>query len=193
MAQRGSDSSPRAGACAAAEGDELRDAEGVWAAQPVGRLVSTPRNPAAALQAEIEGKIAARERLAPVPFEGVEATLYLRSAFNYQRIEVRGFRMRVGKHAQYQRALALEWLEKGKRKWKGVWLTYRPEAVILSGHGHPVPADAMEDRGGGVSVSRHSCFAEEWSTEFGAWLEKYLEQHPGVLLGDYRDFDTQGR
>jgi hypothetical protein len=132
-------------------------------------------------------------KLAPVPLEAGPATIYHRSQFNYRRLEVRELSVSTERYAQYQRALRIEFVEKGKRRRYAMQQSYRPEVVILAGHGHPVPADAFEDRGGGCSMSRHLSHGPEWSEEFQALIGPYLAERPGVLLADYRDFDTQAR
>jgi hypothetical protein len=136
------------------------------------------------------------ERKAPVPlvFEQA-ATIYHRGDFGfaYHRIEVRTVAVVAQKWAQYERALAVSFIEKGKRKARGFVEMYRPELVILSGWGHPTPADPFRDLGGGHSVSRASSHDESWGLEFEALIRPVIEASPDVLLGDYRGFDTQGR
>ncbi len=134
-----------------------------------------------------------RVAVAPIPLEAVEATIYRRGEFNYRRFEVRSVEVSTEAYAQYERALRFEFVLKGKRQRAGFLESYRPEVVVLRGHGHPVPADAFEDRGGGCTMSRHLSHGPEWAEEFEALIGPYLAAHPGVLLGDYRDFDTQAR
>lgn len=132
-------------------------------------------------------------RLQPEQLEAVNATIYTRGGFSYTRTEVRLVRVTCGPYAQYQRALKLEWLAKGKRKPEGVWLSYDPKCVILRGQGHPVPRHFMEDKGGGVSESRASCFSPQWCEEFAQLIDPYIAANPSQLLADYRGFDTRAR
>lgn len=134
-------------------------------------------------------------RKAPLPLEAVQVTIYHRGEFGfaYQRIEARSVKVEAKQYAQYQRALSVVFVPKGARKARGFVETYRPELVILSGWGHPIPADPFKDLGGGCSVSRATSHDESWGLEFEKLIRPVLEASPDVLLGDYRGFDTQGR
>jgi hypothetical protein len=148
------------------------------------------------VQAAPEGTPPQVERKAPVPLVYEQAaTIYHRGemGFAYHRIEVRTVKVDAQKHAQYQRALAVAFIVKGARKPRGFWETYRPELVILSGWGHPIPPSPFKDLGGGFSQSRAASHDESWGLEFDALIRPVLAASPEVLLGDYRGFDTQSR
>lgn len=138
-------------------------------------------------------------RVAPVPLEVLgPATLYQRGGFGYRGMLVKELHIRVEPYAQYESALRVEWLEKGKRKRKAIMLTYDPGLVVLAGHGHPPTPDPMTplertESGLLVQSSRRTCFDPGWETDFDEWLAPYLAERSNVLLGDYRGFDTGAR
>lgn len=145
-----------------------------------------------------EAEAEAEKREAPVPLVAGDCTLYTRGGFGYRRTLVRALSITTQRYAQYERALRVEYLEKGKRKRRAYMLSYDPGLVVLAGHDHPETPSPMtepETVAGGLVVqsTRRTCFDEGWDTEFSAWLASYCQRSGAQLLGDYRGFPTGGR
>jgi hypothetical protein len=103
---------------------------------------------------------------------------------NIVRVDCRELVIQVGKYAQYDRAISVKYLHKGKQKWAGVWATYDPFVVV-------VPMDKAIDPDSlfgddelsstpGVTVrkSRYSSFDPRWKTDF---VSKLKANHVPVL------------
>ncbi len=103
------------------------------------------------------------------------ATLYLPGGFGYSAIEVRSVLVEVLPYAQHTAVYRVTYVQKGKRKATGrVFTQSSPKGLIVEGHGHPKVCSPMDPTGGGNSISRHSCFAPEWDTEFQAFAVEKL-------------------
>lgn len=105
-------------------------------------------------------------------------TIYLRGGMgNINRIDVRELTVERGvKYAQYNDAVRVTWLEKGKRKKAGLYLTYAPFLLVVNREDAIEPASIFgaTELGStpGVSVrrSRYSAFDDGWVRDFRALL-----------------------
>lgn len=109
------------------------------------------------------------------------ATIYRGGSFGFRRIECRWVEWETKPFAQYPSTIHVRFVEKGKRKPDGFRRAGSTAPfVIIAGHGHPeeltVTFTPSSDHGNGVTsqMTRHSCFAPEWTTEFQAALAKYV-------------------
>ena len=118
-----------------------------------------------------------------------KATLYLRNfILGYTKIEVREVRHWLGKHAQYEKAVHAEFIEKRKRKRVGIVETYQPSLVILDGWGHPALPSPFDSAGHNRHVASD---AKAWQKEFNEFLSQYLQESPVKVLADYRGHDPE--
>jgi hypothetical protein len=106
--------------------------------------------------------------------ETTDATIYLSGGFGYHAVEVRKLRVDVGPYAQYPLAYFVSYIEKGKRKEAGQVLTREPKGLIVAGHGQPKVLGPMSPTGDGTTMSRHSCFSDEWHKEFETFRAERL-------------------
>jgi hypothetical protein len=113
-------------------------------------------------------------------------TLYVESefGFGYRKIECRTLTVEIRKYAQYEAAVDLCFVPKGKRKERQVIEAYKPSAVILSGFGHPEPPDAFTKAvtttnadGTEVTTSQSRGLSNDpmYANEFGKMLAEYLK------------------
>jgi len=109
-------------------------------------------------------------------FENV--TLYLKSDMfgNIHRIDASFVVIDEGlRYAQYSNATRVDFIPKGKRKPRGVWVTSYPFIIVLRREDAINPDDMYGDAEvrNGVSVrqSRYSCFDDRYVTDFQAQLE----------------------
>lgn len=138
-------------------------------------------------------------RLQPLRLHAEQCTAYMLGSFGYRMHELRELDIRVARYAQYDQALRIEWVAKGKRTRMGAHETTRPSLIVLQGHGHLPVADWMSAQqadsvqGLGVvrtSQSRWTCWAPEWREEFERTHSAYIASK--VVLADYRGFDVTG-
>lgn len=123
------------------------------------------------------------------------ATLYQGGLMGWTTQRVRNLEITEGvRYAQYNAAVRVVYVPKGKRNKRRIMLTYDPQLLIVEGWDAP-EFDARRmgpsTTGGGVttSQSRHSACSSEWTTEFEAWLaEQSLE-----IAADYRGYQTKER
>lgn len=122
-----------------------------------------------------------------------KVTIYRKSEFGmgYHKIECRKFAFEHTKYAQYDNAVAVAFVQKGKRKARGFYETSYPSCVVLEGHGHPDPDDPMTapvetDTGCVVRQSRFSSFDPAWDEEFNAKIERYLAESGATVVLDTR-------
>ena len=117
-------------------------------------------------------------------------TLYFRGEFmgNMHRVEARAYSVTVGKYAQYDQAVFVAFLAKGKRKARGFVQGYRPDLLVLDDWGHPEPAPLFgEPAPGEITVeAAHSSCSDGWARDFAAIIDPYIAAHPGIVLHDYR-------
>lgn len=125
-----------------------------------------------------------------------KVTIYRKSEFGmgYVKVECRKFGFEHRKYAQYNNAVAVAFVEKGKRKVRGFHETTYPSCVVLEGHGHPDPDDPMtapevSETGCVVRRSRFSSFDPAWSEEFNAKLAGYLAESGATVVLDTREND----
>ena len=129
--------------------------------------------------------------LAEIP----KGTLYLQSSMlgSYTKIEATNIKITTGRHAQYDCAVHVRFVPKGKRSLRGFVQDYHPTLVVLEGWGHFDPDDAFVRTSETSSITRHSSFSEEWETEFDAKLARYLASSKAVVLADFRGHKSSGR
>ncbi len=105
------------------------------------------------------------------------ATIYTRGGLGgVVRTEVRNLSIETGvSYAQYTDAVRVTFTPKGKRKPRGMTLTYRPFLVVVEGAGPEIRGlfGAEKESGTpGVTVreSRYTCFDERFDTDARADL-----------------------
>jgi hypothetical protein len=106
------------------------------------------------------------------------ATVYLTGGMgNIIRVDCREIKIQVGKYAQYDKAISVKYLQKGKQKWQGVWATYDPLVVVVPTDKAIQPDDMFGDAelsstpGVTVKKSRYSSFDPRWKSDFLAQLK----------------------
>lgn len=100
-------------------------------------------------------------------------TVYLTGGMgNIIRVDCRELVIQVGKYAQYDRAILVKYLQKGKQKWQGIWATYDPFVVVVPTDKAINPdslfGDAELSSTPGVTVKkgRYSSFDPRWKADF---------------------------
>ncbi len=143
------------------------------------------------------------EELTPKP-ESKELTftnvaIYRSGAmFGVNRTDCKEVKVTLGvKYAQYNDAVRVEYLEKGKRTKRAFVLSYSPWLRICALKDAVTPASAMDSNGDGSSTSRYTSCDPRYETDFedstletpwlvsigagareGAHLERCLKAHP---------------
>ncbi len=93
------------------------------------------------------------------------------------------------RHAQYDRAILVTLVPRGKRKERSYIETSHASTVIVEGWvDEPLPAPH-----GANGAARHAGFDKEWDREFGAWLETMRRTSGRKILADFRGHDAQPR
>lgn len=107
----------------------------------------------------------------PIKFENV--TLYINGMmFGVSRIDCRTLEIREGyKYAQYNNAVHIQFVEKGKRKPRAIVITSLPFAVIVATKNAIQPAHWMDKNEDGSSVSRYASCDPRYETDFLAKLQ----------------------
>lgn len=111
-----------------------------------------------------------------------QCVLYIGGMFGYRRVECRTVKIKIGRHAQYDHALFVEYVEKGKRKAYGfVCYSHRRRTEEQApGEGTTIPFVVLDasidapptfiDLGGGASRTRFASCDPAWDREFHAAL-----------------------
>lgn len=124
--------------------------------------------------------------------EAKTATIYYMGDFGlgYARREVRDVVVKCGKFAQYDHALFIEFTDKGKRTRRLLTQDYKPNVVILAGHGHFEPADCFVETSPGVRESRYSSFDDRYASDFAADLAGYMIDSRAEMVFDGRGWNS---
>lgn len=125
-----------------------------------------------------------------------KVTIYRKSEFGlgYTKVECRKFGFEHRKYAQYDGAIHVAFVPKGKRRVRGFVETSYPSCVVLDGHGHPDPdspwtAWGSSETGCEVRQSRHMSFDPAWDKEFNAKMAEYLAESGATVVLDTREND----
>lgn len=111
-----------------------------------------------------------------------KVTMYRQSMFGIVKTELKSLEITFEDYAQYKDMPLLKFVEKGKRKIRGLRVEPCDYVLVLKGHNHPNPEDGFcpDEKGNspGVTVSRskHTCFSSEYKTEFMAAIKDYINQ-----------------
>lgn len=128
------------------------------------------------------------------PVNAEKCTIYVAEGFGYHRIECRRAAVSRRPWAQYENAVEVCYVEKGKRKERWLYRGDRPRIVVLAGWGHPEATVAMETventRDYTVSRSRHSAYSPEWDKEFDAFFAAYKAAKNPTVLVDTRQISV---
>lgn len=130
-----------------------------------------------------------------------EGTIYVKGEFlgNIKKIEAKNIKVRVRKYAQYNNAIEVNFIPKGRgrRKEQGFVQTYQPSLVILAGLGHLDPESPFGPEtaraGSEVFVSRSRYMSQDpgWQNDFDKRLNEYLSSFPGAKIEvDARGWNT---
>jgi len=118
-------------------------------------------------------------------FKNVALYLKNETMGNINRINCREVKIQIGKYAQYDRAINLKWLEKGKSKWRGVWVNgYKPFVVVVPMDRAIEPDSLFGDEelsstpGVTMRRGRHMSFSSGWTDDFTKALK---DKHVPVL------------
>ena len=117
------------------------------------------------------------------------ATLYHETMFGYSVLHVRDLKIEVVKYAQYDKAVRVTFIEKGKRKRVGFMQTSHASLVVLEGHTtiNTKPRMETETRNGiTIESTRYSSFDARWSEEFDA----ALVASSATVLRDFRGYNA---
>lgn len=94
-------------------------------------------------------------------------TLYLCGMFGVQSTTCKTLKITTGvKHAQYDNAIRVEYVEKGKRNGRRMVLDYKPWLRVLNPKDAIKPADPLVANGDGSKVSRYTSFDPRYQTDF---------------------------
>jgi len=116
-----------------------------------------------------------------------KATIYTTSEFmgNVVKTEVRKGSVGIRPYAQYDNAVHVHFVAKGKRKRSGFVKSHKPFVLILEGHGHPDPAtlygeaEATENGEASVARGRYRCFDPGWVRDFRALMSAHINKSQG--------------
>lgn len=101
------------------------------------------------------------------------ATIYRCPEFGmgYRAYRVRNLTITYRRYAQYENAVELRFIPKGKRRERVIMETYKPTTVVVEGWDAPLYDVSPFDRTGPMTAkSRHTAFSEGWGEEFENWL-----------------------
>ena len=123
--------------------------------------------------------------------EAENCTLYVCRTFGVKLIKCRRVTLGEGRYAQYEKALYVEWVEKGKRKARCSWETYKPFVLVLAGLDNPAQADpfeAVESSSPDMTVrqTRYPTHDDRYRTDFNDLIEPHLN-NGAVVLFDRRE------
>lgn len=110
---------------------------------------------------------------------------YARPILGYSRIEALRVEVRIEKYAQFERAVAVEFIPRGKRATRRYVETNRVTTVLLKGSGHP---DVPHVIGEGPQL----LLDEKWHVEFAQFLDTYRRDSGAIVMLDLRGHDTGG-
>lgn len=122
-------------------------------------------------------------------------TFYYDAILCMQKIECKSLTVTYAKYAQYNNAIKVVFIPKGKRSPRGMWLTNSHHAMVLAGFGHVEPL-AMYDkieRGSGVvsQMSRYSSYDKKIASDFDVLIDLYtLDTTKVTVLADFRKVNT---
>ena len=99
-------------------------------------------------------------------------TLFWMSDFGFgiRSIACREIKVEIVKYAQYDDAVKITYLQKGKRKHRVMLKGYRPWFVVVKGHEINQIKPDMEPLNDEMSMSRHTSFDESWKIEADAYI-----------------------
>jgi len=128
-------------------------------------------------------------------------TIYRSGEFmgNFYKLDCRAAKVAFGKYAQYESAVFVQFLAKGKRVWREFVQTYKPSVVILPGVGHFEPDSLFHNpvkaAGGQVTVEQglYRSFDDRWQLDFDSKLEIYCSEKNIVPVFDARNHNTYNR
>ncbi|HEY0108277.1 MAG TPA: hypothetical protein VGB67_01550 [Fibrella sp.] len=122
-------------------------------------------------------------------------TIYTSGEFmgNYTAIRCKFVTVEIRQWAQYQSAICVTFLEKGKRRPRSFVQSYKPSLVIAEGWSTP-DAPSMLDKpvsvGNGVTIARttHQSFSGGWEADFKAQVLPNVN-----VLADYHGHNAHDR
>ena len=123
-----------------------------------------------------------------------QVTIYVNSEFggNISKIEGKLVKYEFGKYAQYDNALTVHFIPKGKRNVRGFTKCSHATVMILEGIGHPVPesmfGEPVKSSVEGITLreGRHSMFSDAWDKNFDAMMDAYIAQNSPKIILDCR-------
>lgn len=120
-------------------------------------------------------------------FENV--TICLKSTFGVNQIQCKSASIKIRPYAQYNNAIELRYIPKGKRKEIGVIITYNPYLLILKGFVN-LEYSAFEkvesSENFTITKSKYSCFSDNYTKDF----DKLLESTKNEILKDLRNHNS---
>lgn len=103
----------------------------------------------------------------------------------YSKLEVRVARIHTEPHAQYRKAVSIDFVRRGKRKLQTHTETSRASLVILAGWNHPdLPSPFLS-----TGHARYSAGETQWNVAFADFLAAYLHRSHATVLLDLRRHD----
>jgi hypothetical protein len=127
-----------------------------------------------------------------------ESTIYYHGMFalsgiagvaaGYSKYEARTACVRIEPYAQFERAVIIDFVPRGKRKALR-YIETAPTSVILKGWGHPDLRDPLDEH----RQSRHYLGSNEWAEEFDHFLQVHLSHSSAEVLLDLRKHDAEPR
>jgi len=111
----------------------------------------------------------------------MQSTIYTVGMFGISKMEVKNLETERKKYAQYENALYVRFIPKGKRKLRQMVLVPSDYILILDGHNHPSPDDGFKQEVEGktpgimVKASRYTCYSPEYLTDFENMINPYME------------------
>jgi hypothetical protein len=130
-----------------------------------------------------------------LPNTAGRCTIYFRHdmGMGVTKVECRSAEWGEVSYAQYDNAVAVRFVPKGKQRTRGIVETFQPECIILDGWGHPDP-DPKEDestRREGNGVSSVRC---KYSSSDPRWMSALRTKLAGrAVLRDFQGHEVKAR
>ena len=116
-----------------------------------------------------------------------KATLYFINDWGMKITrEVKDLEIEVKPYAQFPHALAVTFVDRGKRKRRGFWQTSYPSLVVLKGWGHPEYDMFVTTRSMPGMTVRESKGDTLHSDEAMSDFNNFIDDLKGEVLADYR-------
>jgi hypothetical protein len=106
-------------------------------------------------------------------------TFYVKGGMSITRVDAKTLKIKVKQYAQYERAIFLTWLGKGKRQERGMVISPYHTFFVLVNRADAIDPDSMldsttrqvSDNGTVTTRGRYSSCDPRWQTDFAGKIE----------------------